>query len=510
MSFQRTIDQARKLIRKRDVEQAIQVLRRECQLQPDSGPLRYELASALFLAGRVSEATDTYFELYEDGFTQPIVLAGLAASLLDEGRVAEAIAGCRQALAEDPHLLFARSNLLFSLCFAENIDPIELFQEHCSFGDMFPVPDTVKGPRQPGRFRIGYLSAWFKFHPVGRYSLPVIKNLNRDSFEVYCYHSGQYNDSITKRFREVTDHWRDISDLDDNQAEVVIRTDDLDVLIELDGHTGGNRLAVVARKPARRIATWLGYPNTTGVRAVDYRIVDLLTDPEPFSGPLHVERLFRLASPCAVFPVPSPSPPVSVSPVLTNGFVTFGAFGQIPKHSDAAVDAISRVVLSLPDSRLVVRASVCLDMTVRDAVIKRFVSRGIMANRIDCGGVRNNQEYLSHHGLVDIMLDFFPYNGFTTTCESLWMGVPMVTLQGGTHRERVGSSLLTAAGYPELIAVNVEGYVNVARALAQDVPRLAKMRTEMRSVLVNSPLMDVPRFMRKFETMLLSIIDGDV
>jgi protein O-GlcNAc transferase len=174
------------------------------------------------------------------------------------------------------------------------------------------------------------------------------------------------------------------------------------------------------------------------------------------------------------------------------------------------VDAISRVVLSVPDSRLVIRAFACLDMTVRDAVIKRFVSRGVTANRIDCGGVRNNQEYLLHHGFVDIMLDFFPYNGFTTTCESLWMGVPMVTLQGAAHRERVGSSLLTAAGYPELIAVNVDGYAKVAWALAQDAPRLAQMRTEMRNVLLNSPLMDVSRFMRKFETMLLSIIDSDV
>ena len=503
-----SIEEARRQMADNQFGRAIQVLELACRQHPGSGSLRLELADILSLTGRISEATELYLDLFQDGFRQAIVLASLAVSLFDEGRVPEAIASGRAAVLADPQLRLARSNLLFSLSCIDNVDPLELFKEHCVFGQLVPPPVPVRSPRLPGKTRIGFLCASFSLHPVGRFSFPVVCGLDRNRFEVYCYSSALYGDVLTKQFRGVADHWREISQLNDAQAAKLIREDDLDILVELDGHTAGNRLAVVAEKPARRTVTWLGYFNTTGISSVDHRIVDHITDPEPLSSQIHVEKLIKLEPPFVVFSKPLSAPPVSPLPALANGFVTFGAFGQVPKQSESAVDAIARVVLAVPHSRLMICASACRDLNVRDAVVKRFASRSIPVECIACGGAKGNYEYLAAHRQVDIMLDLFPFTGFTTTCESLWMGVPMVTLQGRTHRERVSSSFLTAAGYPQLIATSVDSYLRIACDLAKDIPRLAEMRTAMRGSMLRSPLMDVGAFVKRFEEALLSVVSG--
>jgi len=469
--------------------------------------LRIELARTLSLAGQLSEATDLYFDLYEDGYSQPIVLAYLAVSLLEEGRVSEAILAGRAAVLGDSSLLFARSNLLFALCCCDKVDPAALFQEHLEFGKLFPSPQPPVSRRRAGKIRVGFLCAWFNSHPVGRFSFPVVKSLDRSRFEVHCYFAGKFDDPVTGAFREASDHWRVITELDDTLAFEALKEDDLDILIELDGHTGGNRLSLVAQKPARTVISWLGYPNTTGLPAVDYRIVDQLTDPEPLASAVNSETLIKLEAPFVVFSALD-SPPVSRLPALQNGRVTFGVFGQALKHSECAVEAVSRVALAVPGSRLKILASACRDQKVKEAVVNRFASRGIPVENIDCSGARGTSEYLAAHHEVDVILDTFPFNGATTTCESLWMGVPRITLQGLTHRERVSSSFLTAAGYPELVATGVDEYVEIARGLANDLPRLAEMRATMRDKLLASPLMDIPAFVKRFEDALVRVFSA--
>lgn len=491
------------------LEDAIGALRQACEDSPETGRIRLQLAQVLEHAGRYREATESYFDAIEAGFQHPLIFAGLAWALLFEGRSQEAVIACRAALAQDPSCLIAWSNLLFALNCVDNIDAVDIFNEYRAFGNLFALSQAVFPKRRPGRIRIGFLCAWFTFHPAGRFSFPVIAGLDRRQFEVYCYDSGAHNTALSWKLHVAADHWRDVSKLDDSQALQLIRGDDLDLLLDLDGHTGDNRLPLFAAKAARTQVSWLGYPNTTGLEAIDYRIIDPITDPEPFADTIHSEKLLRIPTPFLVFPAPEASRSVTSLPALKNGYSTFGVFNQVHKYSASAVEAIARVVKAIRGSHLVIRCTACLDPAVANATRSRFVSHGIDPQQIDCGGERSHFDFLSAHFQVDVMLDTFPYTGCTTTYESLWMGVPVVTLQGLTHRERVSSSLLTAAGYPGLIATSADRYVQIAVELADDTEQLASMRANMRSQLLMSPAMDCDAFVRRFESALLRIAGVD-
>jgi protein O-GlcNAc transferase len=291
--------------------------------------------------------------------------------------------------------------------------------------------------------------------------------------------------------------------LTDEEATAQIRADDLDLLIDMDGHTGLNRLPILAAKPARVQLTWLGYPNTTGLRSIDFRISDSIADPAPFADELHTEKLLRLDPPFLVFSPPADSPSVAPSPVLQNGYVTFGIFNQIHKLSDSLVTATSRILDRVPNSRLLLKATAFVDPAVCDATAERFETSGIDRGRITFAGpTRGFNLHLESHHQVDIMLDSFPYTGTTTTCEALWMGVPVVTLEGLTHHARVGSSLLQSIGLPELIGRSVDEYVSIATTLASDTATIAAMRNQMRRRMLSSPLMDLPGFTKRFENAL--------
>ncbi len=469
-----------------------------------SGQLRVELAQELAASGHFRSATEAYFDAFGDGFHHPLILTNLGASLYYEGRVPEAIIAYRCALSKDRRFAPAWSNLLLALNCMDGITPRELAEEHRAFGDQFDQPVPITRPRRPGKLRIGFVSSSFFRHSVTQFLEPVFRVLNRDTFQILCYQSSSRVDAMTERLIASADQWRVVASMSDAEAIETIRGDDIDVLIDLDGHTGLNRLALFAARPARVQLCWLGYPNSTGLRSMDYRLTDPVADPAPFSDGLHTEQLIRIDSPFLVYAQPEDSPPLAPAPAAKNGYATFGIFNQLHKLSNSFVSAVGRTLQSVPNSHLLLKCAALADPLVCAAILERFTTRGIDRSRISfVGPIQSHRGHLESHERVDIMLDTFPYTGTTTTCEALWMGVPVVTLEGLTHQARVGSSLLQSVGLPNLVGKDVDEYVSIAGCLASDPLGLAVMRSQMRERMLSSPLMDLPAFVKRFENALL-------
>ena len=362
-----------------------------------------------------------------------------------------------------------------------------------------PDPFTTFGNvRSTSRkLRVGYVSGDYGRHAVAFFALPVIEGHDRQFFEVFCYSNTALQDDVTERFRRAADAWRDIRGADHATVTKLIRADAIDILVDLSGHTGRNSLDVFARKPAPVQVTWLGYLGSTGLKTIDYRLCDGHTDPSGISAQLHTEILAPLPdSQWCYRPYLSPEP-ASTPPATRNGFATFGSFNQFAKLSPTVRRMWSKILVQLAESRLLVAG--CRRGTRAMRCSPDFASEGVTRNRIDVVGRVSMQEYYQLLNQVDIALDTTPYSGATTTCDALWMSVPVITLAGAHSVARSGVSLLTTAGLPELIAQSPEQYVGLATTLARDVPRLTALRRGLRERMRQSPLMDEPRFERGIE-----------
>jgi predicted O-linked N-acetylglucosamine transferase (SPINDLY family) len=334
----------------------------------------------------------------------------------------------------------------------------------------------------------------------------VLAGHDREAFDVVCYSAGRDPDGLTDTLRQMPLIWRDIAWLDDAASAALIREDGIDILIELGGHTAGNRLTLMAQKPAPVQLTYLGYPNTTGLPAIDYRLTDALADPPGVAEALHSERLLRLDGGFLAYTPPSNMPPVNPLPALEKEQVTFGSFTNLAKVSDTTLRLWSQVLKATTNSRLLVKAREFADDDTRAHFLGRCEAAGIPAARLQLRAepTAAAAHYATWHE-VDMALDTFPYHGTTTTCEALWMGVPLVTLAGDRHAARVGVSLLHAAGLPQLAAQSPAQFVAIARALAQDLPTVAKLRATMRTRLSRTPLLDARRLTRGIEQHLREI-----
>jgi predicted O-linked N-acetylglucosamine transferase (SPINDLY family) len=305
---------------------------------------------------------------------------------------------------------------------------------------------------------------------------------------------------MTARFRQHAHVWREIGAVTDADAAELIRRDGIDILVDLAGHTFGNRLLLFARRPAPVQVTYLGYCDTTGMNAIDYRLTDALADPPGTTERLHTERLVRLPDCAWCFRPPEGAPPVSPPPFERTGGITFGCFSAIPKLTEEALRLWSRILLAVPRSRLLLKNVAFREVATQSRIRALLESAGIAADRIELlGPTPDIAGHLATYGHVDIALDTFPYHGTTTTCEALWMGVPVITLAESAHASRVGVSRLTHAGLPEFIAADQDDYARIAVQLAADTNRLADLRSHLRSRMAASPLMDAPRFAQNVE-----------
>ncbi len=422
--------------------------------------------------------------------------------LKDTGDLRGALAAYRRALELEPNYGDAHSNLLLAAQHAEFISEAELFAEHRRFGSHFPVPqrDWPNSRDPERRLRIGYVSPDFRRHSVAFFVEPLFAHHDKAHFEIHVYYNHLQHDKVTERLAAFADHWTVCKGVSDDQLAERIRADGIDILIDLSGHTAGNRLPVFARKPASLQAGWLGYNGTTGLEAMDYRLVDAYTDPEGLSEGYNSERLYRLPGCFVTYRPPEGCPDVVAPPCLRNGYVTFGSFNNFAKLTPETMEVWAALLKHVPNSRLLLKAAVFESPQQQVRVTAVFADLGVESARLTLVG-RDPDDFghFARYGEIDIGLDPFPYNGVTTTCEALWMGVPVVNLAGRRSGGRIGITLLENAGMPELIAATTASYLELAASLAGNPDRLVELRAAMRGRLMNSPLMDAPRFTRDLE-----------
>jgi predicted O-linked N-acetylglucosamine transferase (SPINDLY family) len=513
---------------KRD-DEAIAAFQRAVELKPDLKVAQLNLARALMRKDDPAGAADALNQRGVDAFNAgnlPLARIlfrqaaetygrcfeahnNLASILLNDGLIDEAIGEFREALSINPDAAAVHGNICMALHYRCE-DPQQIFDEHVRWGQQHgsKFADHArahKNDRNPDRrLRIGYISPDFREHSVAYFVSPIIESHDRSQFELFLYDTGDLPpDSVTEWFKNRVDSFRRITDESDDRAAEIIRDDRIDILVDLAGHTHGNRLLVFARKPAPVQVTYQGYPDTSGLPAIDYRITDAIADPLGVTDRFNVEKLIRLPETNWCYRPSPDAPPVAELPMRQNNFVTFASFNNFAKVSPKMLELWAQLLLCLPNSKLLLKASGLDNPDARQRTLATLTSESVNADRIELvGRTRSTIDHLALYGRCDVALDTYPYNGTTTTCEALWMGVPVVTLCApDLHMARVSASLLTTAGLPELIATSPQQYIDIAAALASDPNRLLQLRTSMRERLHASPLLDGPRFTRNLEAM---------
>lgn len=434
--------------------------------------------------------------------------AAIADVLSASWRIEECIAACAEGLDAAPRNLSVFSSYLLYSHYAARPAPRHLFDLHRRYGqlarDAAPEPHAAypRLSRNPARpLRLGYVSRDFCRHSVASFLEPVIEHHDRSRFLVYCYYTRDHEDDVTARFRSSAHAWRDAHADDANALAARVYDDQIDVLVDLGGHTHGGALPVFARRPAPVQFTWLGYPDTTGVQTIAYRISDEIADPAPGADALHTERLIRLAPPFVCYRPPAESP--AIVPRDSSAPVVFGSFNVIMKVNEPLIRVWAQILQSIPGSRLLLKSPLLEHDETVERVRRSFEKHGVAPERLELRSpTPSRRDHLAAYNEIDIALDTFPYNGTTTTCEALWMGKPVVTLAGAVHMSRVGATLLRSAGLQELVATTAKEYVQIAIDLAGDRVRRTALSGTMRDRLVASALLDHAGYTRKLERAL--------
>lgn len=441
----------------------------------------------------------------------PQIDALLADQLCYVGRVDEGIAAFERAQARDPGSRALAHNRLFCLNYSARLAPADLAAEHRAWGRdveaSTPVMPPV-APRADGPLRVGYVSGDLRDHAVATFLAPLLAHHDRDRFHVTCFDTSEVaEDALTAELRRSASAWVKADKLPDDALAAAIRDARIDVLVDLSGHTRGNRLEVFARRPAPVQATWLGYLSTTGLSRMDYRITDAHMDPIGMTESLYTERLVRLPVQ-ACFRPSAGTPEVGPSPVQLGSPLTFGSVNQWPKVSEGVKALWGALLAGNPDARLIVVARGGQNASMRELVAADFARHGARAGQIEVLPFMTTPEFLALLGRIDIALDPFPYGGGTTTFQCLWMGVPVVTLAAATAMSRNAVGPLSHVGLADLVAGSGEDYVRIASALGRDRARLGDLRRVLRERMRKSPLMDGAAFARAMEEALLAMRAG--
>ena len=423
-----------------------------------------------------------------------------------QGRIGEALAAFAEARRLDPGHVLAHLNAAFTSLYSDELAAEEVTALHRELAGAVerrqrPAPRPAVRDRDPDRrLRVGYLGPDFRGHPVGYFLESALVHHDRDAVEVFCYADVANPDVVTARMRGLDLRWRDVYGWSAERLEAQVSSDEVDVLVDVGGHTASHTALLLPRRPAPIQALYLGYPCTSGVAAVDYLIADAIVGP-PENSALYGESLLPLDGCFLCFRPYADAPPVNPPPALLRGHVTFGCYNNLPKVSPRAVALWAQVLAAVPDSRMVVKAPGLDDPPTRERLWRRFAAHAIPRHRVALLGLTSPlPRFLAEYGRIDIALDSLPYGGGTTTCEALWMGVPVVTLAGRHFFERMGASILTHAGVPELVAASEDDFVRIAVARARDVPGLVELRSELRDRLCASRLCDGPAYARALES----------
>lgn len=490
--------------------EAADAYRRALALRPDWLAAHGNLANVLLVLARLDEAEEALRAALRHWPEEANLTSQLAIALLGQGRHGEALAMARDIVARFPDAGRACSAALYVLSCTRDCTPGEYLRAALRFGETTRQgvqawqewPCELPGSR-PAMLKVGLVSGDLRTHPVGYFLENLLQHTDPARLRFHVYSTRARGDALGARLQQHVASWCDISALDDAAAAAAIRADGIHVLIDLSGHTRLNRLPLFARRPAPLQLSWLGYFASTGLREIDYVLVDSLGQPgeqEAFAEHVAVLPDTRLC-----FTPPDMAPPVAPLPALANGHITFGSFQNLAKLDDATLALWGRVLRALPDAKLRVQNTEMGRDAARRMLAGRLAQQGVAARRLIFAGARNRYDYLAAHAGVDFILDTAPYTGGTTTCEALWMGVPTLTLRGETLLARQGASLLLAAGLPEWVASDEEDFVARALRAAGDTAALARLRAGMRERLRQSPLCDGARFATNFADTLHSL-----
>ncbi len=488
------------LAARRRFAEAAELFRAALRQSPGLAQAGLSLGRGLARLGLLDEAEDTLREALARKGDDAQLHAALGEVLAGQGFLGELQRAFREALRLDPSQVAARSSLLVTLCMDPDVTPAELLAEsrrwaerHGDAEAQAPAPDPGRDPEGP--LRVGYVSQDLLGRVVVKFFGPVLAHPDRRAVEASCYADILSPDAVTGHLRGLAAAWRDVHGRSDEEVAEMVRRDRIDVLVDLAGHTG-NRLGVFARRPAPVQVTWLGYPATTGLPTIQYRLTDAVADPEGGER-AETEELVRLPGCFCCFLPSADAPPVAPAPCQANGFVTFGSTHKLAKLNDDVLDTWARVLDAVPGSRLLVYPD-SLRGRAAEALRSRLAARGLDADRVElrceaAGG------HLAVYGEIDVLLDCWPWGGHATACEALWQGVPTLTLRGDRHAGRMVASVLACVGLGEWVAETPEECVAKASALRAVPTSLAALREVLRERVRRSPLCDGAAFTRGLE-----------
>jgi predicted O-linked N-acetylglucosamine transferase (SPINDLY family) len=490
------------LARQHRLDEAVAYLRQTVALRPDWSEPHINLANMLTEQGQQDEAVACYRQVVQrqPGNAEAHNLLGSALAV--QGRLAEALPHFREALRLQPRYRVAHSNLLLALNYDPDIDPTLLFAEHCLWerlhGQGLTPHLTHLNDRSPERrLRVGYLSPDFRAHAIAGFLLPILAAHDPAQVEVFAYAEAPSVDAVTERFRALVSGWRGTWGRNDVEVAKQVRDDGIDILVDLAGHSANNRLGIFTHRPAPVQLSYLGYPNTTGLTTIDCRLTDTIADP-PGEPVRHTEELVRLLGCFCCWSPPRDAPAVTPPPFRRRGHITFGSLHHLAKLNGQVIDLWCAVLRAVPAARLLVFRNTLTGESA-ERMRQAFRSRGIEEDRIELRHAAPEGGYLGVYGDVDILLDSLPWCGHATTCEALWMGVPVLTQRGPRHAGRMSASILTCLGLTDLIAETPEEYQQLAVELASDGDRLADLRCSLRQRMQRSPLCDGASFTRGLE-----------
>ena len=485
---------------------ALAAFRKALALRPLYPQALHNLALQLYGAGEFDEAESCYRRLLE---ASPEFVTGqvnLANLLQAQGRLDDAARLYERALTLEPTNFNANSGRLFNILYQPTALPGDLLAAARAFSSLHHR--SLANERRPHsnqpdpekRLKVGYVSPDFRSHSIAHFIEPILARHDHFGFEIFCYWTGAEADAVTERLMRMADHWIIARGLNDAALVERIRADEIDILVDLSGHSAGNRLLVFARKPSPVQITWMGFLGTTGFDSMDYLFTDVVADPPGNGDDTCAEQLIRLPRTSMCYRPPSEAPPVTRLPALARGFITFASFNTPAKHNPRVLELWADILRTLPSSRLLLKGRGLDTGQLHRRTLSAFENVGIAAERIVLQPYEtDSMGHLSRYDEVDIGLDPFPHNGVTTTCGALWMGVPVVALRGDRHSARMCASVLAGAGLAECVAETVADYIQIALSLAGDLPRLAAMRDRQRERLRSSALMDEIGITREVE-----------
>jgi predicted O-linked N-acetylglucosamine transferase (SPINDLY family) len=488
---------------KGQLDESLAACQTAISLNPNLPEAHTNRGNALRDKGQLDEAIFAYRQAISLNPKLSTIHSNLGSVLQDNGQLDDALAAYQQAMSLSPSYASTHSGMIYALHLSPASSAQSIAAELRLWNERHAQPlkkfiQPHANFRDPGRrLRIGYVSPDFCHHVVGHNLLPLFRHHDREQFEITCYAHINRNDAMTAQFQQHADRWRDITKLTDQQSADQIRQDEIDILVDLALHTAHNRLLVFAQKPAPVQATFAGYPGSTGLSTIDYRLSDPYLDPLGSDESIFSEKTLRLAHSFWCYdPTDGRDIPITPLPALGPNVFTFGCLNNPCKVNDDVLALWSNVLRQVPNSRLLLLAP---PSSYRTRTLERFSQERIDPARIEFVGRLSHQDYIKVFHRIDLGLDTFPYNGHTTSLDSLWMGVPVITLVGNTPVARAGWCQLSNLGLGELAAKTAEQFVQIAAALAKDLPRLEQLRSTLRQRMEQSPLMDAPYFARNIE-----------